>query len=344
MHRFTKQQEKAFKTIVGLTLSLAIVIACVKGISLLSENRVEGTTQSSEVTESTKKTTKKETTQKETQTAAVIAVPGETGTKENTTESTAPSTSATQKTTESTATSEKPTSDNAVPTSGSTAATESTSAASEKQTTTQGDGGEYGTDSTGVKYKIVTPDPNDYIHVVVNKYRRVSESYCNSSVKTAQILSTGVMMYPEAAKAYGEMYLAAKKDGIILTPVSGYRSYARQKNNYQNRIKRWQSQGYGFVEAEKRTAEVILPPGSSEHNLGLAMDIISLKDSFANTKEYKWLTENAQNYGFILRYTAANKKYTGIVPEPWHWRYVGVETAKAMYGTGMCLEQYMGVN
>ncbi len=145
------------------------------------------------------------------------------------------------------------------------------------------------------------------------------------------------------APYYNEMYLAALEDGITLTPVSGYRSVERQKNNFENKIQKYMNDGYGKIEATQMAATIILPPGTSEHNAGLAMDICSLYESFENTDEFKWLSENAADYGFILRYPEDKQDITKIIYEPWHWRYVGVEAAKAMKASGQCLEEYLGV-
>ena len=145
------------------------------------------------------------------------------------------------------------------------------------------------------------------------------------------------------APYYNEMYLAALEDGITLTPVSGYRSVERQKNNFENKIQKYMNDGYGKIEATQMAATIILPPGTSEHNAGLAMDICSLYESFENTDEFKWLSENAADYGFILRYPEDKQDITKIIYEPWHWRYVGVEAAKAMKSSGQCLEEYLGV-
>ena len=137
------------------------------------------------------------------------------------------------------------------------------------------------------------------------------------------------------------MYTAAKEDGIILTPYSAYRSYERQKINYENLTDTYMTRyGISREEAAKKAATVILPPGTSEHNLGLAVDICNTLDSFAESKEYKWLTEHAHEYGFILRYTAEKQSITNIVPEPWHWRFVGVEYAKEIRDSGLCLEEW----
>ena len=143
------------------------------------------------------------------------------------------------------------------------------------------------------------------------------------------------------APHYNEMYLAAQKDGITLTPVSGYRSVERQKNNFENKIKTYESQGFSHTQATVLASQIILPPGTSEHNAGLAMDICSLEVNFEETREFAWLCEYASDYGFILRYPKEKQDVTNITYEPWHWRYVGVEIAKEMEKTGECYEEYL---
>lgn len=145
------------------------------------------------------------------------------------------------------------------------------------------------------------------------------------------------------APHYNEMYLAALKDGIELTPVSGYRSVERQTNNFERKIQKYIDEGYSKIEATQMAATIILPPGTSEHNAGFAMDICSLYQNFENSNEFKWLSENAADYGFILRYPEDKQDITEIIYEPWHWRYVGVESAKEMKASGQCLEEYLGV-
>lgn len=145
------------------------------------------------------------------------------------------------------------------------------------------------------------------------------------------------------APYYNEMYQAALEDGIELTPVSGYRSVERQTNNFENKIQKYINEGYSKTEATQMAATIILPPGTSEHNAGLAMDICSLYESFENTDEFEWLMENGADYGFILRYPEDKQDITKIIYEPWHWRYVGVKAAKEMKASGQCLEEYLGV-
>lgn len=186
---------------------------------------------------------------------------------------------------------------------------------------------------------IVNPEQQLWNLVVVNSGRKMPAGY---EPKLAEVCGSGVYMDYRVAPWYDKMYYAAKEDGITLVPYSGYRSYARQERNYNNLTDEYMGRyGISREEAAAKAATVILPPGTSEHNLGLAMDICNTYDSFATQKEYAWLVENAHKYGFILRYEAEKQPITGIVPEPWHWRYVGVEYAEKIKNSGLCLEEYL---
>ena len=85
-------------------------------------------------------------------------------------------------------------------------------------------------------------------------------------------------------------------------------------------------------------------PGYSEHQTGLAFDIINTDPSFDSTPEGKWLAANCYKYGFIIRYPKGKENITGFVYEPWHIRYLGVEIATSVYDSGLCLEEYLGIN
>lgn len=177
--------------------------------------------------------------------------------------------------------------------------------------------------------------------LLVNREYVLPENYIDS-VELVYVCSSGERLDSKAAAHYEEMFNAAARDGLYLTPCSGYRSYELQKNNFENRINSNISQGMSKQDATVEASSVILPPGTSEHNAGLAMDIICVLDSFENTSEFAWLCENAQDYGFILRYPKDKQDITKIVYEPWHWRYVGVEAAMEMKKSGQCLEEYLG--
>lgn len=170
---------------------------------------------------------------------------------------------------------------------------------------------------------------------IVNKDHKLSSSY-KPPLKT--IPRTSKQMTPEAVAAFEKMRKAAKKDGISLTAVSGYRSYARQKALFA-----YYSRKLGATQAARVSAR----PGTSEHQTGLAMDVGAsngrcvISKCFANTREGKWVAKNSHKYGFIMRYPKGTEKITGYDFEPWHFRYVGSAIAKDMKSKKVkTLEQY----
>lgn len=191
------------------------------------------------------------------------------------------------------------------------------------------------------KVILVSPTGDKWALTVVNHTYALAEGYA-PKLKPA-VSGSSVQLDERVAPYYQAMYDAAKKDGCTLTPYSGYRSYARQKTNYENKIASFQKQGMTRTEAIAATKERIMPPGHSEHNMGFAMDIVSASASFANTKEFKWLQEHAHEYGFIMSYPKDKVGITKVMYEPWHYRYVGKEAATAMHQSGQCLEEYLGM-
>ena len=143
------------------------------------------------------------------------------------------------------------------------------------------------------------------------------------------------------AEAYKAMYADALKQNIVLTPYAGYCSYNRQKTNYDNKVNAFTLQGMTHEDAVANAEKRIEPAGCSENGAGLSVDIISASAGFSSTNEYKWLTENAHNYGFILRYPEDKVETTGMIYQPWHWRYVGVTAATEMKNNNQCLEEYL---
>lgn len=170
----------------------------------------------------------------------------------------------------------------------------------------------------------------------------------NFTVKTAEVKGGGQSLDYRVVPYYNDMVTAAQADGISLIPVSGYRSRERQHNNFERKIKYYTDLGYGKAEATRIASEIVLMPGTSEHNAGLAMDFgtngnYTLDENFAKTDAFKWLSEHAADYGFILRYESDTKHITKITYEPWHWRYVGVKAAKEIKASGVTLEEYLGM-
>jgi D-alanyl-D-alanine carboxypeptidase len=144
-------------------------------------------------------------------------------------------------------------------------------------------------------------------------------------------------MEKDSAQALERLFNAAKNDNIILLGVSGYRDYYYQEKLYNEKVDR-----SGKEEADKYVAQA----GESEHQTGLAMDILSdeyttLDEGFKNTKAYNWIIENCYKYGFIIRYPEGKEDITGYDYEPWHIRYVGNEAAKQIAYNGITLEEYL---
>lgn len=188
-------------------------------------------------------------------------------------------------------------------------------------------------------------DPVDTLYsdqwylTVVSRNRPYPESYSPSLA----YIPDGYRLDSRAAEWFNKMYDAAAIDGIYLSPISAFRNYALQKELYQKKVQGFLNQGYSQSKAEDLAAKDTLPPGTSEHGLGLAVDIASVETSFENTKTFAWLQKNAQDYGFILRYAKNKADITSIMYEPWHWRYVGVTEAPKIKASGLCLEEYLGL-
>lgn len=127
---------------------------------------------------------------------------------------------------------------------------------------------------------------------------------------------------------------------------SSYRTMDKQKELYKNKVDEYLAQGYSQESAEAAAGELVAVPGTSGHQLGLALDIVDvanqvLDERQENTEVQKWLMKNSWKYGFILRYPTDKSDITGISYEPWHYRYVGKEAAKEIYEAGICLEEYL---
>ncbi len=176
---------------------------------------------------------------------------------------------------------------------------------------------------------------------IINTKYPLPDSY--APTLSNAINGSNIQLDSRVSERYAEMYAAAKLSGCVLTPYSGYHSYALQETNYNRKVNFYVNQGISAEEANQKASAQVLPAGCSEHNAGLAMDIVSASSDFINTKEYKWLCENAHNYGFILRYPEDKTAITGMNFEPWHWRYVGTQAAKEMKEKNQCLEEYLGL-
>ncbi len=156
----------------------------------------------------------------------------------------------------------------------------------------------------------------------------------------------GYLFDARAASALQAMLDAARAEGLSLSITSAWRSRATQEQLYENRVWRFMLEGYSREEAEALGATVVLPPGTSEHELGLSVDLVTgsyktLDSGFAEQPEYAWLIEHCAEFGFIERYPEDKSDITNIIWEPWHYRYVGVEAAEYIMEHGLCLEEYL---
>lgn len=167
---------------------------------------------------------------------------------------------------------------------------------------------------------------------------KVNQQYRPNPAKSSQLYFDA-----RAIDYLHAMIEAAEKDGINLDVISAWRTNSFQVGNFENQVNSVKKSNPGISDAEARekAATVVAKPGTSEHQLGLAVDFNSVEDSFRNTRAYKWLVENCTDYGFILRYEAEKQDKTGIIPEPWHYRYVGVKNAKLIEASGLCMEEFI---
>lgn len=139
-----------------------------------------------------------------------------------------------------------------------------------------------------------------------------------------------------------QMISAIRNAGISNIWIqSAYRTPEAQQKLFEDQVQAYIYQGYNEKAARELTEKMINKPWHSEHNLGLAVDFNYVNREFENTAAFQWLQENAQDYGFILRYTEEKENITKVSYEPWHWRYVGEEHAKKMKSQNLCLEEYI---
>jgi len=180
------------------------------------------------------------------------------------------------------------------------------------------------------------PVSEEWNLIVVNRWNELPEDY---SVELTE-LSNGQKVDSRIYPYLPEMFDAAREEGVYPVVREGYRTAEEQQEILEDRIQTYINQGYSRSRAERTAKEWVALPGTSEHQLGIAVDINADKSMCSNEEVYAWLAENAYKYGFILRYPPGKQEITGTSYEPWHYRYVGVEAAQEIYEQGICLEEY----
>ncbi len=176
----------------------------------------------------------------------------------------------------------------------------------------------------------------DWNVLIVNGANCIPEDY-----KVNTVTYDGLKVDSRIYKPLDSMFRAAKNDGINLTLSSAYRDNELQEILFEREVKEYTDSGYSQSVAENLAKKSVAFPGTSEHATGLAIDLNGVTDDFKYTDEYEWLCNNAYKYGFIQRYSEDKQEITGIISEPWHYRYVGVENAKEIINGNYCLEEYV---
>ena len=186
----------------------------------------------------------------------------------------------------------------------------------------------------------ILEDRSDYL-VLTNRSRLLSADYEPSDLEEIRARHInaihGQLLRKAVNEALDRMFAAAEADGCKLYLKSCYRSYSTQKTMYNNRLAK-----VGYDDG------VVAYPGSSDHQTGLGMDILNyewtqksgMTPAFGTTQEAIWMAEHCVEYGFVIRYEEDKQDITGIIYEPWHLRYVGVEVAQYMTQHHLCLEEF----
>ena len=172
------------------------------------------------------------------------------------------------------------------------------------------------------------------ITTLVNKYNKLPDNYEIDDLITLdkEYSKRGEKVREVIYKDLKAMFDKAKEDGLKLNVVSGFRTNDKQNTLFTNSVK-----NNGLEHALLYSAK----SGHSEHQLGLAIDINSVNESFKDTEEYKWLINNSYKYGFIERYKKGKENITGFAYEPWHYRYVGIDAATKIYTENITYEEYV---
>ena len=181
--------------------------------------------------------------------------------------------------------------------------------------------------------------------LLVNPWNRIPENYEPELTYLRNGQAVDSRCYPELQQMIDDCRAAGFEPLIC----ASYRTMEKQEALFEDKEANLIREGYPENEVEAEAAKVVAYPGTSEHQLGLALDIVDvsyqqLDTEQENTPVQQWLMKNSWKYGFVLRYPTDKSDITGIIYEPWHYRYVGKEAAAEMYENKLCLEEYLGIN
>lgn len=183
---------------------------------------------------------------------------------------------------------------------------------------------------------------NNWNLILVNKDNPIPENYIVETIRIENNFQIDKRIKETAEKMLSD----ARKNGLRPIICSAYRSKKYQTNLFNKKVQEYRKKGYSKEQATDQASKWVTIPGTSEHEIGLSLDIIDIKyqildEKQENTSVQKWLMEHCYEYGFILRYPTDKKDITKINYEPWHYRYVGVKDAMIIKEKGYCLEEYI---
>ena len=183
---------------------------------------------------------------------------------------------------------------------------------------------------------------NETLLMLVHPWNPLPDNYEPQLV----FLGDGIYMDERAAGPLTKMLQACLADGYMSVPISGYRTQEYQQELFDNKVERLLRDGWPEDRVYEEAAKSVAVPGTSEHQLGLAMDILDVNNPNLDitqewTNAQRWLMKHCTEYGFILRYPNGSTDITGIIYEPWHYRYVGKATAAAVSASGQVFEEYL---
>ncbi|MDE7206385.1 MAG: M15 family metallopeptidase [Lachnospiraceae bacterium] len=174
--------------------------------------------------------------------------------------------------------------------------------------------------------------------ILVNKEHCIPDDYAVELVELSNGQCVDRRIYP----ALQEMFDTARNEGIYPVVASGYRTAKKQQSILDEKIAAYVAEGYPMQEAREKAEIWVAPVGTSEHQLGIGIDINADGVHSTGDQVYKWLAKNSYRFGFIKRYPEDKTELTGFINEPWHYRYVGKKAAAEIYRSGVCLEEYLG--
>lgn len=183
----------------------------------------------------------------------------------------------------------------------------------------------------------VASEDNGWNLILVNRDSYIPDDYQVELTELSNGKKVDSRIYPELQ----EMFNDARAQGYGLFVREGYRTQEEQQQLMDEKIEAYENEGKSKSEAKKLAEQWVAIPGTSEHQLGIAVDINADTTKSSSDDVYNWLAENAHTYGFIKRYPSNKTDITGVINEPWHYRYVGKEAASKIYSHGICLEEYI---